>query len=271
LNHYSDDAAAALAAVGPFLEADPVMHNVVLTVLQQRVDVPAPGHYWWVTDGTDVAGFLMQTPRTFKAAIVPCDRWVVAALVDAVDADLPGVQGEVATAAAFAGEWTERHDTAAAPDEGQRVYVLTELPAPPRVDGSSRLASSADVDALARWIEGFCDDVGQPAPPDLPGWTAAHVARGGMYVWERDGVPVSTAIASPPVGGVARIGYVYTPPDQRGHGYGAAITAAASAGALATGADRCMLYTQLSNPVSNRIYRRLGYRAVAEVLSYRFG
>ena len=32
----------------------------------------------------------------------------------------------------------------------------------------------------------------------------------------------------------------------------------------------CILYTQLANPTSNAIYRRLGFEAVAEVLSYRF-
>jgi predicted GNAT family acetyltransferase len=32
-----------------------------------------------------------------------------------------------------------------------------------------------------------------------------------------------------------------------------------------------MLYTQLHNAASNRIYRRLGYEANSEVLSYRFG
>jgi predicted GNAT family acetyltransferase len=31
-----------------------------------------------------------------------------------------------------------------------------------------------------------------------------------------------------------------------------------------------MLYTDLANPTSNSIYRRIGYRAVAEVLRYGF-
>ena len=39
---------------------------------------------------------------------------------------------------------------------------------------------------------------------------------------------------------------------------------------LAGGSSKCVLYTQLSNPSSNRIYRRIGYRAVAEVVGYRF-
>jgi predicted GNAT family acetyltransferase len=32
-----------------------------------------------------------------------------------------------------------------------------------------------------------------------------------------------------------------------------------------------MLYTALSNPTSNSIYRQIGYRSVAEGLRYRFG
>ena len=35
--------------------------------------------------------------------------------------------------------------------------------------------------------------------------------------------------------------------------------------------DRSILYTQLANPISNAIYRRIGYEAVGEILSYRFG
>lgn len=37
------------------------------------------------------------------------------------------------------------------------------------------------------------------------------------------------------------------------------------------GASQCVLYTQLSNPQSNAISRRLGYEPVVEQLRYRFG
>ena len=33
---------------------------------------------------------------------------------------------------------------------------------------------------------------------------------------------------------------------------------------------RFNLYTDLGNPTSNSVYRRIGYRAVAEGLRYRF-
>jgi hypothetical protein len=45
--------------------------------------------------------------------------------------------------------------------------------------------------------------------------------------------------------------------------------AEAVAGLVEAG-HRCILYTDLGNPTSNSVYRRVGYRAVAEGLRYRF-
>jgi predicted GNAT family acetyltransferase len=57
---------------------------------------------------------------------------------------------------------------------------------------------------------------------------------------------------------------VYTPPEHRGHGYGSAVTAAASQIALDRGKRFCFLYTDLANPTSNAIYTRIGYRPVCD-------
>ncbi|NUU20167.1 MAG: GNAT family N-acetyltransferase, partial [Streptomycetaceae bacterium] len=66
------------------------------------------------------------------------------------------------------------------------------------------------------------------------------------------------------VAGVARIGPVYTPPEHRGRGYGSAATAARAAAALADGADEVVLFTDVANPTSNSIYRKLGYTPVED-------
>jgi len=114
------------------------------------------------------------------------------------------------------------------------------------------------------------------APPPPPGqdprgrWMADNIDHERVFLWDDDG-PVSTALASDIVAGVSRVGFVYTPPDQRGHGYAAAVVAEISTHVMRNGADRCILYTQLSNPTSNAVYQRLGYRAVGEVLDYNFG
>lgn len=49
-----------------------------------------------------------------------------------------------------------------------------------------------------------------------------------------------------------------------------ACVAELSSGLVAAG-QRCILYADLGNSVSNSVYRRIGYEAVAECLRYRFG
>jgi predicted GNAT family acetyltransferase len=39
---------------------------------------------------------------------------------------------------------------------------------------------------------------------------------------------------------------------------------------LDSGLRLCFLYTDLTNPLSNRIYQRIGYRPVCEVVDYMF-
>ena len=78
------------------------------------------------------------------------------------------------------------------------------------------------------------------------------------------------AAASAPVAGMSRIGPVYTPADLRGHGYGSAVTAAASSWARHSGADHVVLFTDLANPVSNAIYQRIGYRPELDAVEFGF-
>jgi predicted GNAT family acetyltransferase len=70
---------------------------------------------------------------------------------------------------------------------------------------------------------------------------------------------------------MVRVGPVYTPPAQRGHGYAAGVTVAVSQAALDTGATDVLLYTDLANRTSNALYQRLGYRPVEDRLALSFG
>ena len=82
--------------------------------------------------------------------------------------------------------------------------------------------------------------------------------------------PVSLAAFSAPARGVSRIGPVYTPPQFRRHGYGTAVTAYASRAALHAGAEHVVLYTDLANPTSNKIYQAIGYVPDHDFEEHRF-
>jgi predicted GNAT family acetyltransferase len=82
---------------------------------------------------------------------------------------------------------------------------------------------------------------------------------------------VSMAGRTRVVSGMTRIGPVYTPPEHRRRGYGAAVTAVLTASALEAGATEVVLFTDLANPTSNSVYLRIGYRAVSDRLVLAFG
>lgn len=268
-----------LARASAFLASRPVLHNLVLTLLCARAAAPEPGRYWTATAGDEVVGVVFQSPSTFPATLTPMPTAAVDAAAAAVATDLadagvvlPGVSGEAATAAAFAGAWTEIRGAAAEPVEGQRIYEVDHVVAPTGVVGRFRQAVASDRALLVDYMRRFHEDVGGigPSPSDPAVIVDRHLPAGRFFIWDDDGgQPVSVAGHSEPVAGVSRIQGVYTPAEHRGHGYASACVAALSARVLAAG-HRCILYTELANPTSNRIYRSIGYRAAAECLRYEF-
>ncbi len=80
-----------------------------------------------------------------------------------------------------------------------------------------------------------------------------RLSYGGIWVWTVEDVAVSMAGLSRRSAGMARIGPVFTPPDCRGHGYGAVVTAAATAAALDAGAAEVCLFTDIANDTTNRL------------------
>jgi ribosomal protein S18 acetylase RimI-like enzyme len=263
----------ALAACAAYLEGSPVAHNVALSILTERIAFPSDGRYWWVTEGADVVGYAWQSPTTFSGGVTPMRTDAVQAVADVMRDDvpaLPGVIGDAGTAAAFAGRWTERTGTGARPREGQRIYELVEVQPAADPGGALRRAGPDDAAWLVDWTLAFFQDIGVAGEfPDVDETIARRIELGMLWAWHNDG-PACMAMVVPPLAGACRVGVVYTPPERRCHGYAAALVAAVSQRALDQGASCCLLYTQLDNASSNGIYRRVGYRAVGEVLSYRF-
>jgi GNAT superfamily N-acetyltransferase len=269
---FTTDAARALAEARPWLAREPVLHNVILTLLNERTAVPMDGRYWTAKDGGEVVGFVFQSPLTFSCSLPCMTSDVIAALVDAVadtcaaqGTPLPGAIGEVSTVARFAGQWTERNKSGARPVGGQRIYEIERIESEPSASGAFRKAEMPrDRQVVVSWLRAFADELGERgSDPEL------IVDRRPYWLWEDGGAPVSFAGTSMAVEDVVRVGPVYTPPELRRRGYAEACVAEVSRRVLAEG-HRCILYTDLANPTSNSVYRRIGYRAVAEVLRYAF-
>jgi RimJ/RimL family protein N-acetyltransferase len=172
-------------------------------------------------------------------------------------------------------------ESTATPGMGLRMFRLDAVTAPTGVTGTARAAMPADRDLLVRWSAGFSAEALPHLPPadpavpiDLRLGLPAQAPNGRLdllWVWEVGGVPVSTAYLTRPASGVVRVSGVYTPPDLRGNGYASACVAAMSQRALDAGITACMLYTDLANPTSNKIYQAIGYRPIGDVQEWCFG
>ncbi|MGZ8765637.1 MAG: GNAT family N-acetyltransferase [Acidimicrobiia bacterium] len=261
------DPTEVLREAGAFLLSRPVEHNVILSILHMRLAHPEAGRYWWITDDGAVAGVGMQTPMSFSATTTPMPPELVRALVAVTDPPLPGFIGEAATAAAYAGAWAQRHRVPVAPTEGERLFRLDGARWVGRASGSMRPAERGERALLIAWLDGFnADTGGAPEPSGIVVDRYLHEHSAWLWV---DDEPVAMARAAPVVGGVARIGPVYTPPERRGCGY--ATTCVESLSRRIEESDHvAILYTRLTNPTSNAIYQRIGYEPVLEVLRYRF-
>ena len=267
-----DDAAAVLDTASGFLASEPVHHNLILSLLERCVATGDPGRFWTVESDGQATGVVLQSPLHFFATVTPMCEAAVVAAADAIavqGVELPGVHGEAATAASFAGWWTEVTRAGAKPVEGSRLYEVDDVIPPPRSGGSCRLANERDRQLLVEWFEAFEVESAVVPEGDVRPGVDRRIAAGQLWLWEDAGTAVSFAGLSAPVVGAARVGPVYTPPAARGRGYASAVVADISRRTRAD-ATRCLLYTELGNPTSNGIYRALGYRAVSELTRYEF-
>ncbi|MEV4556958.1 GNAT family N-acetyltransferase [Kitasatospora sp. NPDC049285] len=268
------------AAAGEFLTAAPVENTVLLTLLDRlRRDGPqvygpeAPRYGWWRAADGAVAGATLRTPpfgqRLGRLPVAAAEE-LAGRLAEAGEKP-SGVGGERAAALAFAAAWARHTGAAWELRAGERLYRLAELTPPAAPPGGrARLARPADRALLAHWLRAFCDEAGVSMPVDLAADADRRIAAGTLLVWEDAEHVTAMAGVSPVLAGMSRIGPVYTPADRRGRGYASALTAAGSAHAQAAGAHEVLLYTDLSNPVSNAIYQRIGYRPVGDSAEIEF-
>lgn len=266
------DPVAALERAGSYLAADPVELNVIWSVMRQRADSGAPGHYWLLESDGSVLGVVMESPPGHSAAISPMRGESASIFAEAICAEghrLFGVAGEACAAARFAGCWTAQVSTAAFVEDAQRLYALGNLVSPDVVPGRLRRAELSERGLIIEWWSQFQVETGSPRF-DVSSAVDLALSTGRVFVWDDGGVRC-LARATQPLGGVSRIGAVFTPPESRRKGYAAALVASVCAWLRGEEAANAVLYAQLANPSSNGIYRRLGFEAVSEALAYRFG
>jgi RimJ/RimL family protein N-acetyltransferase len=239
-----------------------VLATVLMTVLEGSHRDSPPIFAIGITAEDEVGFAAMRTPpwplltsRLEPADAEPLtDRWLE------VDPDVSGLSGLPETARAIAAAWERRTGGTSRRTFSEAMHVLTEVQDPPRpAPGMLRLPRPDERDLLVEWTREFVTEARLIGAAQAGQMVDGRLRQQGLLVWD-DGQPVSLVGVNPAVAGVVRIGPVYTPPPLRRRGYAGSAVAAVSRRALADGANRCMLFTDLANPTSNKIYAEVGYR-----------
>ena len=257
-----------LEATSALRAADPVRTNILGSIALSVIDGRAyEREFWFVAedeDGEVVGAACWTLPH--KLVLGPWASDVVRAIGAAAAATDVPVHGAIVPVR-LADAVAEGVGRRGVPHMGERILALGDYVAPAPVPGLPRAVTLDDVDEVEKWITEFVTEAGVLSVDNR---AAARSSVGRLWFWEVNGVPVSMAghasLVETPGAVVARIGPVYTPPAYRGRRYGSAVTAAVVE-LLLPQVDAVMLFTDASNPTSNAIYERLGFRHVADIVA----
>jgi hypothetical protein len=282
------DPAAFLDVARARLAESPVESTVVATIADRTAreaadGITPPAHDWYVVarDGSNLVGAGMRTapfePRPPYLLAMPDQAAVTLArtLFDRGE-EVRGVNGALPAVRVFADETASLSGRTARVQIHTRLFELLELTAPSRsVPGRLRAATHDELALTQAWYAAFMADADEQAgrPPGSSGdeppddeVMLRRIDDGRVWLWlDADDRPVHVTGTNPPSLGVARIGPVYTPREERGRGWATAAVAEVSRRMLEEGSRPC-LFTDQANPTSNGIYIALGYRAVVDTV-----
>lgn len=225
-------------------------------------------------NGKTIAPFLVTPPHPLNLTDMPSEAIpLVADYVATLPERISGVLGSPETVRAFQQEWSAKTSAKIKSITEQGVFQLDEVKFNPNMPGHMALATHEHFDLLLQWNREFAVEADMDPAVHLANETrTADLALKSKtrYFWWIDGQPVSMAGAAGKTPSGIRIVWVYTPPHLRGKGYATKLVAELSQKCLNEGNRFCFLYTVLSNPTSNRIYQKIGYRRAGDSLHLGF-
>lgn len=137
--------------------------------------------------------------------------------------------------------------------------------------GTWRYAEQSDSSLIEKWYNLFERDAGLPISPmeDVKKRVAMFLNNREVFLWEDQGKVVSMMKKSRPTKNGVTVSLVFTPKEERKKGYARTLVTAISR-ELLKDFNYCVLYTDMMNPTSNKIYREIGYERIADSVHIGF-
>jgi hypothetical protein len=264
--HRFDDVGKFHDSIEPMLIQHEAENNFMLGLTAGlRKEPPHPEHiYLAAMDGDSLAAAAVRTPpwpldvtRGTDAAMDAIANWAYThePTLNEISGSLNSAKRCAATFAKLAGKHVKVRDL-------MRIMQLSHVIPPTPSAGAMRVAGQDDQDLIFQWMDAFGIEVNElhAIPRER---LIKRLNLNQLHLWE-DGKPVAVAGWTGRTPNGLRINAVYTPPEFRGRGYASNLVAALTQKMLDEGRKFCFLYTDASNPISNKIYERIGYSFVCD-------
>lgn len=229
-----------------------------------------------IIENNETIAAAIQTPP-MNLIITHADHLVLKALAEYLKnsgVDFPGVVGPSGESESFANEWSRLTGKSSQLGMGQKIYKLEKVNFPIGIKGSFCVATMNEFSVVFDWITAFAKESlpasDQRGEAHWRDFAKKAIENQTAHFWTKKDQPVAIAFISRPTkNGISIVG-VYTPPEFRKNGYASAVVAHLSQKMLDAGKKFCVLYTDLANPTSNKIYQNIGYQDVSDSKLFLF-
>ncbi|MGN7386952.1 GNAT family N-acetyltransferase [Sporosarcina sp. SAFN-015] len=154
----------------------------------------------------------------------------------------------------------------------QGLYRLDEVEETLEMSpGSWKYATDADAPLIEKWFALFEEDTNldRTSPDIIREKVSAFLEAREVFLWEDEGKVVSMMKKSRPTTNSVTVSLVFTPKEERKKGYARTMVAQGSKELLKE-YEFCVLYTDMMNPTSNKIYKEIGYKHIADSIHIGF-
>lgn len=231
-----------------------------------------------VADGEDVLALLQMTPpHPLNLVIVNENR--ADEVIDFIIQELRGNRITVPSvislkkwALSFAKTWEDQTGETQKLLMDQGLYRLDEVEETLEMSpGSWRFATDIDAPLIEKWFALFEEDTNldRTSTEIIKEKVAAFLDSWKVFLWEVEGKVVSMMKKSRPTKNSVTVSLVFTPKEERKKGYARTMVAQGSQ-ELLKDYEFCVLYTDMMNPTSNKIYKEIGYKHIADSIHIGF-
>lgn len=268
----------------PFLLEREAENNLLLSLLNSLKE--NIHHYgkempllFSLTDHDDVKLIALRTPPYDLIISYIDDLNFIEVLVEELlkrNEKFPGVLSFKEAADKFAELWCEKNSLKPNLFRKERIYKLEEVSEDTIGTNKFSVASKSHQTIVLKWAEEMMKEALADTTEDGIERTTNNLKNefeentSKIFLLFDNNEPVSMVRKAGKTPNGNFVNLVYTPPSLRRKGYATECVAKLSKQLLEEGNKYCFLFTDLSNPTSNNIYQKIGYRPIIDENHYKF-